>query len=105
MTFYETSIFTTQITKLVSDDSYAELQGVLIADPETGDLIPRSHGLRKIRWRLPGRGKSGGIRVIYYLVTGDEIFMLFAYPKNKQENISAEQARILRNFVEDHLKL
>lgn len=105
MTFYETSIFTTQITKLVSDDSCAELQGVLIADPESGDLIPRSHGLRKIRWRLPGRGKSGGIRVIYYLVTGDEIFMLFAYPKNKQENISAEQARILRNFVEDHLKL
>jgi hypothetical protein len=64
MIFYETAIFTTQITKLVSDEAYAELQGVLIADPESGDLIPRSHGLRKIRWRLPGRGKSGGIRVI-----------------------------------------
>jgi mRNA-degrading endonuclease RelE of RelBE toxin-antitoxin system len=105
MTFYETSIFTAQISKLVSDESYAELQGVLISDPESGDLIPRSHGLRKIRWRLAGRGKSGGIRVIYYLVTGDQIFMLFAYPKNKQENLSAEQARILRKFVDDHLKL
>jgi len=104
MIFYETAIFTSQITKLIDDESYGELQSMLIADPESGDLIQRSQGLRKIRWRLPGRGKSGGIRVIYYIVCGEEIFLLFAYPKNKQENITDEQARVLRRLVDEHLK-
>lgn len=103
MQFYETTIFTDQITSLLSDDSYAELQQVLIADPEAGDLIRRSRGLRKIRWRLPGKGKSGGIRVIYYLVCAEEVFLLYAYPKSKQENITDDQARILRNLIETHL--
>lgn len=103
MIFYETAIFTAQITKLVSDESYSEFQQILIADPESGDLIRGSHGLRKIRWRLTGTGKSGGIRVIYYLVSGEEIFLLFAYPKSKQENITDEQARILRSLVDNHL--
>jgi mRNA-degrading endonuclease RelE of RelBE toxin-antitoxin system len=105
MIFYETDIFTAQITKLISDESYTEFQKVLIADPESGDLIRNSQGLRKIRWRLAGTGKSGGIRIIYYLVSGDEIFLLFAYPKSKQENITEEQARVLRALVDEHLAL
>jgi len=76
MTFYETDIFTAQIVDLIEDDSYAELQASLMVDPEAGDLIPRSKGLRKVRWRAPGRGKRGGLRVIYYLVHRREIFML-----------------------------
>ncbi len=104
MTFYETTIFTDQITSLLSDDSYTELQQLLIADPEAGDLIKRSRGLRKIRWRLPGKGKSGGIRVIYYLVCSEEVFLLYAYPKSKRENITDDQARVLRSLVETHLK-
>ena len=103
MTFYETDVFTRQITSLIDDDSYAELQQVLIGDPEAGDLIRRTRGLRKIRWRVPGRGKSGGIRVIYYLVCEEQIYMLFAYPKSKQENITNEQAAVLRKFVDEHL--
>lgn len=82
-----------------------EFQKVLIADPESGDLIRNSQGLRKIRWRLAGTGKSGGIRIIYYLVSGDEIFLLFAYTKSKQENITEEQARVLRALVDKHLAL
>ena len=66
MTFYETDIFTEQIVELIDDDSYAKLQSTLIADPEAGDLMPRSRGLRKVRWKAPGRGKRGGIRVIYW---------------------------------------
>jgi hypothetical protein len=104
MTFYETAIFTSQITTLISDESYAALQQVLIADPQSGDLVPHTRGLRKIRWRLSGRGKSGGIRAIYYLVSGEEIFFLLAYPKTKQENITQDQARFLRSLVEEHLK-
>jgi len=104
MTFYETSIFTDQITSLLDDDSYAQLQQVLILDPEAGKLIRDSRGLRKIRWRLPGKGKSGGIRIIYYLVCSEEVFFLYAYPKSKQENISDDQARVLRSLVDTHLR-
>jgi len=103
MVFYETDIFTEQIVEFLDDDSYRELQTVLIRHPESGDLIPRSRGLRKIRWRAPGRGKRGGIRVIYYLVTRDQIYMLFAYAKNKQENLTQEQLQRLRNLVDQHL--
>ena len=104
MIFYETTIFTEQVTSLLDDNSYAELQQNLIADPEAGSLIRLSRGLRKIRWKLSGKGKSGGIRVIYYLVCSEEIFLLYAYPKSKQENITEDQARILRSLVETHLK-
>ena len=103
MVFYETPIFTEQIVEFIDDDSYRELQIVLIHKPESGDLIPRSRGLRKIRWRGAGRGKRGGIRVIYYLVTRDQIYMLYAYPKNKQENLTREQTQRLRNLVDQHL--
>jgi len=104
MKFYETSIFTSQIVDLISDESYSELQIALIVNPEAGTLIQRSRGLRKIRWRLPGKGKSGGIRVIYYLVQDEEIFLLYAYPKSNRENITAEQTRVLRRLVDQHLE-
>lgn len=66
MIIVETPIFTKQITALISDDSYAELQEIIRQEPEAGNIIPGSGGLRKIRWRAEGRGKRGGIRVIYY---------------------------------------
>ncbi len=104
MTFYETDIFTEQIVHLIDDNSYAELQSRLIIDPEAGDLIPKSHGLRKIRWKAQGRGKRGGIRVIYYLVHREEVFMLYAYAKNDREDITPDQAKTLRELVDYHLK-
>ena len=104
MIFYETDIFTEQIVELVDDRSYALLQATIIADPEAGDLIPRSRGLRKVRWRAGGRGKRGGIRVIYYLVRREEVFMLYAYAKSEREDITHEQARLLRELVDQHLK-
>lgn len=64
MIFYETDVFTARILDLIDDESYSALQSILVADPEAGDLIPRTRGLRKIRWMGSGRGKSGGIRVI-----------------------------------------
>ena len=103
MVFYETDIFTEQIVEFLDDDSYRELQTVLIRHPESGALIPRSRGLRKIRWRVHGRGKRGGIRVIYYLVTRDQIYMLFAYAKNQQEDLTQQQLQRLRNLVDQHL--
>lgn len=104
MVFYETNIFAAQIVCLLHDESYRQLQNQIVANPEAGDLIPGSHGLRKIRWKVEGRGKSGGMRVIYYLVTREEVFMIFAYKKSDQENLTPEQTRKLRQLVDDHLK-
>jgi mRNA-degrading endonuclease RelE of RelBE toxin-antitoxin system len=104
MIFYETDLFTARIIELIDDASYAALQAVLVADPEAGDLVPKTRGLRKIRWMGSGRGKRGGIRVIYYLVCNDEIFMLYAYPKNRESDLSARHLQLLTELVEQHLE-
>ena len=104
MIFYETDVFTARIVELIDDESYATLQALLVADPEAGDLIPKTRGLRKIRWMGSGRGKRGGMRVICYLVCHEEIFMLYAYPKNRESDLSPSHLQILRELVEQHLE-
>lgn len=104
MIFYETDVFTARIVEFIDDESYVALQAVLVADPEAGDLIPKTRGLRKIRWMGSGRGKRGGIRVIYYLVRVDEIFMLYAYPKNRESDLSPHHHQVLRGLVEQYLE-
>src|SRR5438309_509690 len=84
--FCETSLFTRQITGLLSDDDLNALQWVLMAKPDRGDLIRGSGGLRKIRWAGSGRGKRGGLRVIYY--PSSTILFLLAYPKNEQDDLT-----------------
>ncbi len=80
MVFIETSVFTRQIKNLIPDDSYLEMQQFLARLPTAGDLIRDSNGCRKLRWSVPGRGKRGGIRLIYYWVRNDDqILMLAAY--------------------------
>jgi hypothetical protein len=65
-----------------------------------GDLIPGSGGLRKVRWALPGGGKRGGVRIIYYwAVRRDVIVMLYAYAKNELENLTPAQLGVLTNVV------
>jgi hypothetical protein len=77
------------------------LQGSLVARPDSGNLIRGSSGIRKLRWALPGRGKSGGIRVIYFWrVTESQILMLTMYAKNEQANLTAAQVKQLAKLVE-----
>ncbi|MEK6374658.1 MAG: hypothetical protein AABO58_18410 [Acidobacteriota bacterium] len=100
--FRETDIFTREITSLLTDDEYAKLQGVLIVQPDAGDLIPGTGGLRKFRWaeERRGKGKRGGIRVIYYwYVAGSLIYLLLAYSKGQQDDLSAAQKRLLVRLV------
>lgn len=101
--FVETQIFTKQITDLLDDSDYRRFQVILALNPEAGDVIRGGGGLRKIRWSAQGRGKRGGIRIIYYLLEKDEIYLLFAYPKNKQEDLTNEQLRVLRTLVREEL--
>ena len=101
MVIIETQIFTKQIKKLMGDDDYRLLQETLVNRPDMGSIIKNSGGLRKVRWSLDGRGKSGGARVIYYWMNADEqIYMLLAYPKNEQENLTDEQLNMLKRIVE-----
>ena len=79
------------------------LQTALMLRPDAGKLIKGSGGLRKIRWNLPGTGKRGALRVIYYLCPSDTIFMLFAYRKAEQEDLTPDQLKILRRMVKELL--
>jgi len=98
--FKETSVFTRQIVELMTDEQYRRLQASLINNPQSGDVIKGSGGLRKIRWGAEGRGKRGGTRIIYYLEMDDStVFMLFAYAKNEQEDLTPEQLKILKNLI------
>ena len=98
----ETPIFTRCVLKLLDDDLYRNLQAVLALRPESGPVISGSGGLRKIRWVATGRGKRGGVRVIYYWVQRrDIILMLYIYPKNKKDDLTAQEVKILRCIIEE----
>ncbi len=101
--FVETPIFTKQSTDLLDDSDYRRFQSILAANPEAGDVIRGSGGLRKIRWSSRGRGKRGGIRIIYYLLQEGEVYLLLAYPKNKQEDLTNDQLRVLRALVSEEI--
>ena len=66
MEFIESTAFTKYVYDYLSDDEYLGLQSFLLLYPESGKVVPGSGGVRKIRWAMTGKGKSGGVRVIYY---------------------------------------
>lgn len=85
----------------LNDDDLLILEGALLENPRLGDVIEGTGGARKLRIQLDGRGKSGGGRVIYLDVFEKEhLYMLFAYPKNVQENLTPDQKRIIRKMIE-----
>ena len=101
MVIIETSVFSRLIQELMSDEDYRALQEALITRPESGDIIQGSGGLRKIRWKLEGQGKRGGIRVIYYWVTADDqVRMLYVYRKTQQADLTPKQLATLKSIVE-----
>jgi len=86
--FIETTIFTKLIENYLDDDEYLGLQKYLLKYPDKGDIIPGTGGVRKLRWLVSGKGKRGGIRVIYYWKKQDEeIWMLTVYEKSEKSTI------------------
>ncbi len=98
--FIETSIFTRQIKAIATDDELKALQVELIAQPEKGDLIQGTGGLRKVRMATGQQGKSGSARVIYFLATAEVIYLVLAYAKNEKESLTAAEKAELKKLTQ-----
>ena len=105
MRFVETPIFTKELHDLVSDDDYRSIQAAIMLRPEQGSIIQGTGGIRKLRWSGKGHGKRGGLRLIYYWDKKSEtIYMLYVYPKSRQEDLSSEQRKLLGRLVREEFK-
>lgn len=99
MLFIESPVFTEDVCELLDDESYGALQQYLADDPMAGDLIRDTGGLRKIRWAVPGRGKSGGARVIYYHdPVESQIRLILIYRKGVKDDLTAREKTMLRKL-------
>ena len=102
MEFFETDIFTKRIQDILSDEEYSFLQADLIKRPEHGALIPGAKGLRKLRWSVEGKGKRSGARVIYYwYVDRGRIYMIYAFKKSEQADLTHDQLKSLARYVKE----
>jgi len=89
---------------LFDDESLQVIQTQLLINPEAGDVMPGSGGLRKLRVALPGRGKRGGARMIYYWQSArGTCYLIYAYAKNRQENLTPAQIRMLSAAMKEVL--
>jgi hypothetical protein len=99
--FVELPSFTRECSELMCDAELCDLQAHLLESPQSGDVIPGSGGCRKMRWQRPGMGKSGGLRVIYFLqLANGNIVLVSVYAKSVQENIDPRMLKELRDAYE-----
>ena len=102
MVFVELPLFQKYVA--FSDDDLRLIQATIMERPGVGAVISGGKGLRKMRVSLPGRGKSGGARVIYFLRSTESLCLLvFAYPKNIIDDLSDEQLKTLAKLVQREL--
>lgn len=100
MRFIEFGTFTRRVYEYMNDDEYRALQAALQEDPHAGVVIPGTGGVRKLRWAGSGRGKRGGLRIIYYVARSHEAFlMILIYGKGEQEDLSPEQRSALQRAI------
>ena len=94
LTVVETSVFARRAEKLLTAEEYDELLFYLASHPQAGDEVPGTGGIRKIRFASHGRGRSGGVRAIYYFYDAENpLYALLVYGKNEQANLTPEQKR------------
>jgi mRNA-degrading endonuclease RelE of RelBE toxin-antitoxin system len=99
-TVAETPIFIRRAESLLSEDEHADLITYLATHPMAGDEIVGTGGVRKVRYAAMGRGKSGGVRVIYYFYDEEmPIYALLIYGKNERADLTPEQRKSVRTFA------
>lgn len=100
ITVAETPLFVRQAEKVWSEDERVDFVTFIAANPEAGDVIPDTGGVRKVRWTRAGSGKRGGTRVIYfYYDAGRPLYLLLVYAKAHQGNLSPDEKREVRKFA------
>src|SRR4051794_26467344 len=108
MEFIETSGFSKRIVGYLTDDEYREMQQYLQLNPAAGDMIPGTGGIRKLRWtdQRRGKGKRGGLRVIYYYYSsGFQIWLVTLYDKSEAPDLSAKQKRLMKAYITEELRV
>ena len=106
MEFIEAPPFARHLAAYLSDDAYKELQSRLAANPELGDLMPGTGGFRKLRWAdvRRGKGRRGGLRVIYYHFASDhQIWLVTLFDKDEASDLTPKEKRALKNAIADEL--
>ena len=107
MEFLEAPAFTRRVSSYLTDDQYRELQNWLASNPDSGDLIPRSGGFRKLRWADPrrGKGRRGGLRIIYYYFPTDhQIWLMTLYNKAEAADLTPGETKALKNAIDAELR-
>jgi hypothetical protein len=104
--FIEAPAFTRSLADYLNDDSYKELQAKLQGNPELGDLMPGTGGFRKVRWAdaRRGKGRRGGLRVIYYHFKSDsQIWLMTLYDKDEASDLTMREKKTLKSAIENEL--
>jgi hypothetical protein len=105
--FVELPAFERHRSEYLNDEAFSALQAALMADPEAGDVIRDTGGLRKVRFSdgRRGKGKRGGLRVIYFWWAPGRQFWLFTlYGKREVSDLTAEQRKVVREVLKAELK-
>jgi mRNA-degrading endonuclease RelE of RelBE toxin-antitoxin system len=102
MTVAETAPFIRQAAKLWTEDDRNAFVDFIATNPDAGDVIPDTGGLRKVRWSRPGSGKRGGVRIIYFYHDDSmPLFLLLIYAKAERENWTRDEKRRASALTED----
>ena len=100
LTVVETPQFARQADTVWTDMERQEFVDFIARNPEVGDVIPETGGVRKVRWRRSGMGKRGGTRVVYfYYDATTPLFLLMVYAKAVREDVAPEAKRALADFA------
>ncbi|MBK7676032.1 MAG: transcriptional regulator [Candidatus Accumulibacter sp.] len=102
LTVVETLLFERQWPHYWSEEERGEFAAYIPANPAAGDVVPESGGIRKVRWRQAGSGKSGGVRVIYFTrLTEGDVVLLTLYAKAKTDNLTGPKLKEIRRALEE----
>jgi len=100
MTVVETPFFLRKAAGLLAEEERLLLIAFVGANPEAGDVIPESGGVRKVRWAARGKGKRGGFRVVYYFHNeAFPVFLLTVYSKSQKANLTKAERNELKTLV------